>query len=72
LAYALPPGTPRERVQLLRKAFIDTLASPDLFGDVQRARLAADPASGEELKKIVDRLFALPPPVASKLKEILK
>ena len=72
LAYVLPPGTPRERVQLLRKAFIDTLASPDLFGDVQRARLAADPASGEELKKIVDRLFALPPPVASKLKEILR
>ena len=31
-----------------------------------------DPASGEELKKIVDRLFALPPAVANRLKETLK
>ena len=72
LAYALPPGTPRERVRLLRKAFIDTLASPDMLADVQRARLAADPASGEELQNIVDRLFRLPAPIAIKLKEILK
>jgi tripartite-type tricarboxylate transporter receptor subunit TctC len=72
LAYALPPGTPRERVQLLRKAFMDTVASPDMLADVQRARLVADPARGEELQKIVDRLFKLPPVIAGKLKEILK
>ena len=72
LAYALPPATPKDRVQLLRKAFIDTLASPDMLADVQRARLAADPATGEELQKIVDRLFKLPPAVAGRLKEILK
>lgn len=72
LAYALPPGTPRDRVQLLRKAFIDTLASSDMLADVQRARLVADPASGEELQKIVDRLFKLPPAFVGKLKEILK
>jgi len=72
LAYALPPGTPKDRLQLLRKAFIDTLASPDMQADVQRARLVSDPASGEELKKIIDRLFALPPAVAIRLKETLK
>jgi tripartite-type tricarboxylate transporter receptor subunit TctC len=72
LAYALAPGTPKDRLQSLRKAFIDTLASPDLFADVQRARLVADPASGEELQKTVERLFTLPPAIASKLKEILK
>lgn len=72
LAYALPPGTPKDRLQLLRKAFIDTLASQDMLADIQRARLVADPATGEELKKIVDRLFALPPAVANRLKETLK
>jgi len=71
-AYALPPGTPPDRVQLLRKAFADTLVSPDMLADVQRARLVADPASGEELQRIVDRLFKLPPAIAVKLKEILK
>jgi hypothetical protein len=72
LAYALPPATPKERVQLLRKAFLDTLASADMLADVQKARLRVDPATGEELQKIVDRLFSLKPSVANRLKETLK
>jgi tripartite-type tricarboxylate transporter receptor subunit TctC len=72
LAYALPPATPKDRVQLLRKAFADTLVSPDLLADVQRARLNVDPASGEELQKTVERLFKLTPTIANRLKEILK
>jgi tripartite-type tricarboxylate transporter receptor subunit TctC len=72
LAYALPPATPKDRVQLLRKAFTDTLASPDFLADVQKARLNVDLASGEELQRTVDRLFKLTPTVANRLKEILK
>jgi tripartite-type tricarboxylate transporter receptor subunit TctC len=72
LAYALPPATPKDRVQLLRKAFMDTLVSSDFLADGQRARLNVDPASGEQLQKTVDRLFTLTPAVAKRLKEILK
>jgi tripartite-type tricarboxylate transporter receptor subunit TctC len=72
LAYVLPPATPKDRVQLLRKAFADTLVSPDFLADVQRARLNVDPGSGEELQKTVDRLFKLTPTVTNRLKEILK
>lgn len=72
LTYALPPGTPKNRLQLLRKAFMDTLASPDFLVDVQRARLVTDAATGEELQKTVERLFSLKPAVANRLKEILK
>jgi tripartite-type tricarboxylate transporter receptor subunit TctC len=72
LAYALPPATPKDRVQLLRKAFADTLVSFDFLADVQRARLNVDPASGEELQKTVDGLFKLTPTIANRLREILK
>jgi tripartite-type tricarboxylate transporter receptor subunit TctC len=72
LAYVLPPETPKDRVQLLRKSFADTLVSPDFLTDVQRAKLNVDPGSGEELQKTVDRLFKLTPKVANRLKEILK
>jgi tripartite-type tricarboxylate transporter receptor subunit TctC len=72
LAYALPPGTPKDRVQMMRNAFMDTLASADMLADVQKARLGVDPASGDELQKIVDRLFSLNPAVANRLKETLK
>jgi len=72
LAYALAPTTPKDRVQLLRKALLDTWASADFLADVQRARLVADPATGEELQKTVERLLTLKPAVVEKLKEILK
>ena len=72
LTYALPPGTPKTRVQILRKAFMDTLVSPDFRVDVQRARLVTDAATGEELQKTVERLFSLRPAVANRMREILQ
>ena len=70
--YALPPGTPKDRVQLLRKAFMDSLKDPEFLADAQKSRLEVDPLSGEELEKTVAGLFKLDSAVVGKLKEILK
>ncbi|MEK6600749.1 MAG: hypothetical protein AABZ09_02615, partial [Candidatus Binatota bacterium] len=70
--YALPPGMPKDRVQLLRKAFMDSLKDPEFLADAQKSRLEVDPLSGEELEKTVAGLFKLDPAVVGKLKEILK
>ena len=34
--YVLPPGTPKERVNLLRKAFMDTMKDPEFLADTQK------------------------------------
>jgi tripartite-type tricarboxylate transporter receptor subunit TctC len=70
--YVFPPGTSKDRVQILRKGLSDTLKDPDFLADAQRARLDLNPISGEELEKIVARTFALEPRLTEKLKEILK
>jgi len=72
LAYALPPGTPKDRVQLLRKAFMDTVTSSDFLVDTQKSRLNVDAAPGEELERTINRLFKLNPAIVGKLKDILK
>ncbi len=72
LAYALPPGTAKDRVQLLRKAFLDALAAPGFLADTQKSKLNVDPAGGEELQKTVEGLFKLSPAVVGKLREMLK
>jgi hypothetical protein len=69
--YVLPPGTPKERVQILRKAFTETLKDPDLLADAKKARLDIEPITGEEMEKKVAALFRLDPRVIAKLKEIL-
>lgn len=69
--YLLPPGTPKERVRILRKAFEETLKDSDLLGDAKKARLEIDPVSGEEMEKLVAALFKLDAGLVAKLKEIL-
>jgi tripartite-type tricarboxylate transporter receptor subunit TctC len=69
--WALPPGTPRDRVQTLRKAFLDTMKDAEFLAEAQKAKLDIDPVVGEEIEKVVAGLFKLDPTLVAKLKEIL-
>jgi tripartite-type tricarboxylate transporter receptor subunit TctC len=70
--YSLPPETPIDRVQILRKAFIDTMKDPEFVAEAKKANLDLDPLAGDELQKTVANFFKLEPSVANKLREILK
>ncbi len=69
--YTLPPGTPKERVQVLRRAFADMLKDPEFLADAKKANLGVNPVSGEEVEKIIASLFKLDPALIAKLKDIL-
>jgi tripartite-type tricarboxylate transporter receptor subunit TctC len=49
------PGTPTERVDLLRKALTDILRDPAFVAEVQKVNLAAGYASAEEVGATVER-----------------
>jgi tripartite-type tricarboxylate transporter receptor subunit TctC len=70
--YTLPPGVPRERVQLLRTAFAETLKDAEFLVDAKKSNLVIDPVAGNEIERIVLDLFKLEPAVTGKLTEILK
>jgi tripartite-type tricarboxylate transporter receptor subunit TctC len=70
-SYTLPPGTPKDRVQLLRKAFHDTLRDPAFLADAERTKLEIAPVEGEEIERIVAGLFRLDPPTIAKLRSVL-
>jgi tripartite-type tricarboxylate transporter receptor subunit TctC len=70
-SYTLPPGTPKDRVQLLRKAFLATLNDPQFLADAEKANLGVDPVSGEEIEKIIAGFFKLDPGFLAKLKQVL-
>jgi tripartite-type tricarboxylate transporter receptor subunit TctC len=67
----LAPGTPKERVQIMRKAFADTLKDPEFLEDAKKSKLDIDPMTGEELERTVHGLFRLSPAIVAKLKEAL-
>jgi tripartite-type tricarboxylate transporter receptor subunit TctC len=70
--YALPPGVPKDRLDALRRAFVETLKDPEFLAAAEKSRLSIDPVSGEEVRKIVAGLFELPPALMKKLGETLK
>ena len=70
--FVAPPATPNERVQILRKAFSDTMKDPEFLAETKKARLDIEPADGAELEQNVGEIFKLEPALINKLKEILK
>jgi tripartite-type tricarboxylate transporter receptor subunit TctC len=68
----LPPGTPKDRVQTLRRALLETVKDPDFLAEAKKANLEIAPASGEEIEESIRVLFSTDPKVVAKLKEILK
>ena len=70
--YVLPPGTPKDRVEILRKAFMETVKDPELLNEAGKANLEINPGSGEELEGNVKELLRLEPSLVTRLKDILK
>jgi hypothetical protein len=48
-------------VATLRKAFQDTLKDPDFLAAAEKAKLDVEPITGEEMEKLVGKLFKLTP-----------
>ena len=70
--YVLPPNTPKERVEIIRKAFMDTMKDPEFLAEAKKANLDINPDDGAVLEQNVKEILKLEPGLIAKLKEILK
>lgn len=70
-SYTLPPGTPKERVTILRDAFVATMKDPAFLAEAKKSQLDLDPLSGSEVESIVQGFFKLQPSALADLKETL-
>jgi len=62
----LPPGVPKERVALLRKAFQDLMRDKDFQDDVKKAKLEIDFVPGEEVEQVIKLIVSTPATVAER------
>jgi hypothetical protein len=70
--YVLPPGTPKDRLELLRKGFTETMKDPEFLAEAKKANLDINPLDGVELEQAVKEIFNLDPALLPKAKEMLK
>lgn len=70
-SFSLAPGTPKERVRVLQKAFMETMKDPEFLAETRKSQLDINPLPGDEVAKIVASFFELKPDIVNKLTEIL-
>jgi tripartite-type tricarboxylate transporter receptor subunit TctC len=66
-----PPGTPKERVQLLRDAYARAMADPQLVEEAKKGKMEVEPVRGEELQQLAEKMINQPPAVIERVKRVL-
>jgi tripartite-type tricarboxylate transporter receptor subunit TctC len=69
--FAAPPGMPAGKAALLRRAFDATTADPEFRAEAAKMQADLAPSTGEDVQKLVARIYATPRPVIERLKKIL-
>ena len=69
--FAVPPGTPRDRVEILRDAFRQTMKDQEFLAEIDKMQLTLDPTTGEELTAAVAGSSKLDQDTLAKLRDIL-
>ena len=66
--YAVGPGTPKDRVQMLRTAFAATMKDPEFIADAGKSKLDLNYVSGAEIEQQVEKIYSVPPKVKQNLR----
>ena len=69
--YIMAAEVPKERVEAIRKAFMDTFKDPAFLAEARRMKLDVVPLSGAEVQAIVAKAFATPPAVIDLAKKAI-
>jgi hypothetical protein len=65
------PGVPADRVEMLRKAFSDSMSDPDFLEEAAKMQLDLNPLSGARVSEIVNESLATPPELVEKVRATL-
>jgi tripartite-type tricarboxylate transporter receptor subunit TctC len=68
--YFAPPNVPADRVAVLRRAFDATTRDPEFLADVKKQKMELSPLTGEEVAKLVARIYATPKSVVNIARQI--
>jgi len=70
--YLAPPGIPKDRLEILRKAFMETMVDQDFLADANKSKLEIAPVTGDKVEALVKEIYETPPAVAQKAGALLK
>lgn len=70
--YFAPPDIPRDRAEILRKAFMATLSDPAFLDEAKKAKLEISAVPGQRVQDVVGEVYATPREVVQKAITLMK
>jgi tripartite-type tricarboxylate transporter receptor subunit TctC len=64
------PGTPPERVKILREAYDKAVKDPELIAEAKKLRIDVEPGKGSELQAMAKEALNQPPDVLDQIKKL--
>lgn len=68
--FVMPPDTPKDLVNTIRRAFNATMKDPAFLAEAQRSFFDVDPLTGEEMEQILARAYATPKALVQRAAEL--
>ena len=69
---SVPPGTPMDRIAILRKGLAETLKDPELLAEAKKSKLVMTPVSGERTAELVSEILSMPKEVKDSLSFLVR
>ncbi|HTI86434.1 MAG TPA: tripartite tricarboxylate transporter substrate-binding protein [Alphaproteobacteria bacterium] len=70
--FIAPPDLQAGKLEMLRKAFADTMKDPDFKADAAKQKLDVDPEDGEHLAALIKKIYATPKPIVEKVGALIQ
>jgi tripartite-type tricarboxylate transporter receptor subunit TctC len=70
--FSVSPGTPKERIAILRKGLANALKDPALLKEANKSKLVITSVSGEKTEKLVDEILSMPADVKESLSFLVR
>lgn len=70
--FLMAPEVPKDRVAIVRTAFMATMSDPALVADAERAKLDLVPLSGSDVQALVAKVYSTPARIVQRTKQALE
>jgi tripartite-type tricarboxylate transporter receptor subunit TctC len=69
--FFMPPGTSKEQVAVMRKAFMATMKDKDFLVEAEKSHLEVDPMTGEDMQKSISEAYQAPKATVDRISELM-
>jgi len=70
--FVAPPNVPKDRAEILQKAFMQTFKDPDYLAEAEKLGFDVSPLDGQKVKSMLAKASQTPPAVVQRYKDLLE